>query len=217
MHLLRSDASVYLDMDGPLAEESSLLGENFACAIGHDRENISPKLLGQIECALMETGNGAVWRTRPFWIDNDAVAPVDERLQFGHQRRQPLRNGIEFGTLNQGTVEGIVPNPVLGQYYELGSMNQHRHQVETRLMVADNDGWFSKVFATRICHRKPDARDAVPQSDKAGITPKQSVHRHASLLQIPFRQHVIHCQRFDNEDGRKDKEQQGVNGAQQGG
>ena len=79
-----------------------------------------------------------------------------------------ITDGIELRAMNDHTVEGVVPHPVVGEEYEPWREHHQAHQVEVRLVVADNDGRLFKCLAHFVLQIKLDARYTV--NDKIGHT-----------------------------------------------
>ena len=66
-----------------------------------------------------------------------------------------------FGIANQETIERIVPHPLVGEEDYLRRKHQLAHQVEMRLMIADDDAWFVEVDVALHLLYKPSSGDAM--------------------------------------------------------
>ena len=85
-------------------------------------------------------------------------------------------------------------------------MNQYCHQVETRLVVADNNCRFFEVLVLRIRDGELDTRDSMSKRYKPRITPKHIVNAKTLLLQIFSYCQIDHRKGFNNEKGSNDEE-----------
>ena len=126
------------------------LGKDFAWSIKVHRQYFQSEFLRQIECSLMESAYTAVFGTGSFGINGNTVPPIYQRTELRHQRFQSIYYGKIFCMTNQKTISRIVPNPLVGQKHNLGCKDQLAHQIQMRLVVADDDAGLIKIEIPRF-------------------------------------------------------------------
>ena len=121
------------------------LREDFAWSIKVHRQYFQSEFLRQIECSLMKSAYTTVLGTGSFGINGNTVAPICQRTELRHQRFQTLYYGKIFCMTNQEAISRIVPNPLVCQKHNLGCKDQLAHQIQMRLVVADDDAGLIKI------------------------------------------------------------------------
>ena len=178
--LLLTDGRAHLYVDGAAVETVLAFGKYFSRAIETHGQNVEPELLRNVERALMKTPNLAVGRASALGKYGNAVSPLRQRAQLGHHFFHTVGHRIVFGVADNKAVEGIAPHPVVGEENDVGRENQHAHQVEVRLVVANHHVRF--VESLRLCHfvaetcarnkrqRPSEERHALAKHHKSGKT-----------------------------------------------
>ena len=135
-------------------------GEYFSETVDEDRNDIEPQLFCQIKGATMEALNATILRTCSLWEYHNRIAFTHFLFQI-IQHLISIRNGEEIRITNHDAIKRIMPYPVLSQNNQFGRQHHHTHQVEMRLMIADDYCWFVERFAMRITIRERCARHMV--------------------------------------------------------
>ena len=114
-----------------------LLAQAAAGAIKIHRNDVDSQLFGHMECTLVETIYPQVFRTCALREYGDAIATLNERAETGHQRLESFRGRVVFGMVDEKSIEGIMPHPVVGQESHPRCEGKQTDKVEVGLMVAD--------------------------------------------------------------------------------
>lgn len=146
IQLFAGDGLRQLYVNRALVQGVALLRQHLARAVETGGKDADAQLLGYVEGSLMEAGDAAVGRACALGKDGDAVASLYERAQTGHERIDALADRIVLDLTDDEAVEGIAPYPVVGKEHHARREHHEAHQVEVRLVVADDDVGRVKVL-----------------------------------------------------------------------
>ena len=98
----------------------------------------------------MESQDATVLRASPLREDGYRIASFIETAQPLHMLFDAITHRIILCLMNHHTIERIIPHPVVGEEDDSWRQHHQTHQVEMRLMVADQDGRLLKVLTHTI-------------------------------------------------------------------
>ena len=129
-HVIGADAFAYGYGDMSRAQHELLLGQYIAYPVQTYGQYIQTKFLGQMERSLMETQNRAIGRTRTLGEHKYGIASLHQTAELRHILLNTVGGRHELCTAYQRAVDGIAPNPVIGNHDHLGSEHHKTHQVQ---------------------------------------------------------------------------------------
>ena len=149
-----------------------LLGQHLSEILDQYGYDIQLKLFGQEESTTMETLDVTIGRTGAFGEYHHRIALSDLFCDIlGHLLGFQDREIV--GIADDDAIERIMPDPVLGQYNQVGCQHHDGHQVEVRLVVANNHRWFLEGLSMWVVVRESGARHMI--DDKTGLTLQDAV------------------------------------------
>ena len=126
-------------VDASLTQREVFLRQHVPSTMNEDGQDVGSQLLGQIKSTFVEAQDVALRRAGALWEHGNGIAPLVESAQLFDVVLDAVAHRIEFSVVDDSTIEGIVPHPVFGEEHHAGGEHQQAHQVELRLVVADDD------------------------------------------------------------------------------
>lgn len=164
-----------------------------AYAVQEYGQYVQMQLLREVECSSMESLNMAVRGSGTFRKDNDGVSSPYQIRQSVDVLLQTVGDGVELGISYDQSVDGVAMYPVVCQYDEFGAKHQNTHQIEVRLMVADDDGRLLECLSRWVFEDESCARDATDY--KARRPAYEAMQLHAFLLGDSSNMKIDVCRR----------------------
>lgn len=178
--IIGGDPPADLGMHRPAAEHEIALGQHVTDTVQVDRQQVEVQLLGQVEGPAVEASDPAVGRARPLGEDDDRIAAADQVGQPAEIGLDAVRHGVELRIADHQPVDRVAVDPVVGQHDEVRGQHQDAHQVEVRLVVADDDRGFVEPLADGVVER--EARTRHTPDDEARGAADEAVQAAALAL-----------------------------------
>ncbi len=131
-----------------------------------DRQQIEVQLFGKVERTAVKPLDAAIRRTGSFGKDDDGITSADQIRQSADISLEPFGNRIEFGLTDDEPINRVAVDPVVREHDQFRRQHQNAHQIEVRLVVADDDCGLREIFAAGVVECKGCSRD--PADDEVG-------------------------------------------------
>ena len=193
---LTTDTGLHLQRHRTRMQMERLLGQHLSETFDEHRQDVESQLLCQIEGTTLEQSDSAVFRTCSLREYHHRVTFIN-LLPDLHFHIIHIRDGEEIRITDNETVKGIMPHPALREDDQFRCQHHNRHQIQMRLMVADDDRGIPEVFALWLM--EGELRTGHMTDNESGMFPQKPVIQELVFLRCPSdgdQQET--CQRQDN-------------------
>ena len=209
-HLLHRHTGQDVHRHAASAQHEVMLGQDVVESVQAHGQDVHVQGLGQGEGSFVEASYLSVAGAGAFREDDDAVSAPHQVLQMGEIAVVAVGDGTELRRVDDHAVVGVTPHPVVGQDDDAGRQLHQGHQVQVRLVVADDDGGPAEglVFAaplpeTHAGHAADDETgDALQQPVIEGLTVPPPLQRAVYQHRIGYQQQEHTAQEARHRDGR---------------